>query len=154
MLYPVVNREEFLACGISLDHHGHIPEDSTEAYLVEKILLNKAVWLPKGKTGQLIGYDPETQIQIGCRLVLSVNSRADAKDVFWVNLEGGENSTLHELNQSGIENAVNHSAHTHMYTILHQTQNGWCIESDSDEKPVALCSNFVFAVEGIVRRGQ
>lgn len=154
MLYPVVKRSLFEECGIDLGENRYYKEDSVDQHVIEKIILTHAEWLPKDQTGAIVGYDPETHIQIGCRLVLSQDNTAHPDDIFWVSMEGDERSTMFELLQEGIQSVVNMSANTHMYTIRDQVKRGWAMGTDIDGKPVALCANFVFVVDGIMRRGK
>jgi len=153
MLYPVVKRSLFEECGITLGENKYYMEDSTEHHLIEKIIMANVEWLSKDKRGVLSAYDPETHIQLGCRLVLNNQNTVHPDDIFWINLTGDEKSTMYEMIQFGLESVVNMSANSHMYTIQVQGKRGWAMASDLDGKPVALCANFVFGVDGVIRRG-
>lgn len=152
MLYPIVKRSLFEECGITLEANAYYPECSTDQHLIEKIIMTHAEWLSKDKTGALVGFNPETHVQIGSRLVLSENGQANSDDWFWLNLHGDQRSTMYELKAEGLVDVVNLSGNTHAYTIHQRVQRGWATEVDSDEQVVALCVNNVFAVSDVMRK--
>lgn len=152
MLYPIVKRSLFEECGISLAPKMYYREASTESYLIDKIVMGNAEWLPKDKTGTLVGFDPETHIQIGVRLLLNEGNSIHSEDSFWTNLQGDSRSTIYELKAEGLVDVVNMSGNTHAYSITGRAQLGWATEVDADEKVVALCVNNMFGVSDVMRK--
>lgn len=153
MQYPVIALEHLQAVGIELGENIWYPESSTAAYLIQKIIDTHAVLLTKDKTGQLAGYDPETQIQIGHRLNLNENNAVDRDNMFWANVYVSDKPTPHEMYETGLEMVTNLSTNTHTYQVEKYVPRGWAMGYNEDGKVVALCRNTVAVVQGIHRRG-
>lgn len=153
MQYPVVALEDLNAVGITLGENVWYPETSTEAYLIQKIIETRSVLLTKDKTGQLAGYDPETQIQIGHRLILNENNAVTPDNMFWTNVYVSDKPTEHEMYETGLELVTSLSTNTHSYQVERYVPRGWSMGYNEDGKVVALCRNTIAVAQGVHQRG-
>lgn len=144
MLYPVVKREALTKCGFVLDINQHYKEDTVDHVILDKLLMSEARWLPAGKGGKLLGFDPETEIRVGLRLALNENNQVLDSDIFNRSLVCRDGKdTLAMLTTNALEAAVEYSSGSHAYTINGMYARGWTVVGEPDSSDVYISRNFV-----------
>jgi hypothetical protein len=151
MLHPVIARKAFEDVGINITANTYLPEGSLQAALVEKLLMREARWLRKNRSGELVGYDPETELQIGTRLVLNHNGTVHAQDVVWTNLSGDTDTSLQVVLADSKDAVIAHARTTHGFMMVGMEIRGWGMGWDEEGESVALCRNHIAAVTQIDR---
>lgn len=154
MKQPVLLIADLAEVGIVLRENLYIHSQSADEHILTRMLKHKAVWLDRGPKGELIGYDPETQIQIGTRIVLNDGGDVKPEHISWGNLRGLPEWDMPELVTTSMETLIANIAHSWSFVVQSTHERGWTMGVDDDGKPVALCQNNVFIVEQLVRHAR
>ncbi|MNC24504.1 hypothetical protein D3C87_1238620 [compost metagenome] len=152
MQHPVVARQVFADVGIDLTGQTYFPEGSLNAALVEKVLQREARWLTFDKSGVLVGYNVDEDIQMGTRVVLNLKGTVDDQDIFWLPFAGDADMSLTKLYAEGLEITSSMLQETRAYIQQGITPRGWAPTFDDAGNLVGLCRNFVIDVSHINRR--
>lgn len=154
MKQPVLAIADLAEVGIELRENMYIHSQSADEHIITRLLKHKAVWLDRGPKGELIGYDPETQIQLGVRLVLNNGEAIKDEHVSWGNLRGLPEHEMPELVTTSLETLIATISHSWSFVVQSMHERGWAMGVDDDGKPVALCQNNVFQVEQLIRHAR